>query len=73
MKYKFKIKGIDCANCALELERAIKKVYGVNQANINFITERFEFECDENNFEDIMKKIQKVIKKEEPDCKIEKV
>ncbi len=26
MKSKFRIKGLDCANCAAELERAIKKI-----------------------------------------------
>ena len=26
MKMKFKIKGIDCANCAAELERTINKI-----------------------------------------------
>ena len=29
MKYNFEIKGIDCANCAAELEREINKVDGI--------------------------------------------
>ena len=31
MKYKFKIKGLDCANCAAELERAIQKIDEVKE------------------------------------------
>lgn len=73
MKYNFKIKGLDCANCAAELERAIQKISGVNEANISFITEKLVIECDEAIKEEIMKRIQKVIKKEEPDCIIKEL
>lgn len=73
MKYNFKIKGIDCANCAAELERAIQKVEGVNAATISFMTEKLVIECEEENKEEVMKRIQKVIKREEPDCTIKEV
>ena len=70
MKYNFKIKGLDCANCAAELERAIQKIDGVNETSISFMTEKLGIECDEENKEEVMKKVQKVIKREEPDCTI---
>lgn len=70
MKYNFKIKGIDCANCAAELERAIQKVEGVDNATINFLGEKLVIECDESRKEEVMKKVLKVIKKEEPDCTV---
>ena len=73
MKYKFKIKGLDCANCAAELEREIGKVAGITEVTISFMSERLTIECDEENKEEIMKKVQKVIKKEEPDCTIKEV
>ncbi len=73
MKYKFKIKGLDCANCAAELERKIEKVEGITEATISFMSERLTIECDEENKEEIMKKVQKVIKREEPDCTIKEV
>ena len=73
MKYKFKIKGLDCANCAAELERAIQKVDGVESANISFMTQKMELEYDETRKEEIIKNIKKVIKKEEPDVTIEEV
>ena len=40
MKSKFKIKGLDCANCASQLERAIQKLDGVESASISFMTEK---------------------------------
>ena len=73
MKSKFKIKGLDCANCANELERALNKIEGIENAVISFMTERLEIEYDENNKDEILKKVKKVIKKEEPDVTIEEI
>ena len=73
MKNKFKIKGLDCANCAAELERKIKKVDGVDDAIISFMSERLVIECEESIKEDVIEKVKKVIKKEEPDVTIEKI
>lgn len=73
MKYNFKIHGLDCANCAAELERAIAKIDGIENAVINFMTEKMILEFDEANKDEIMKKVQKTIKKEEPDVTIEQI
>ena len=73
MNSKFKIKGLDCANCASELERAIQKIDGVESANISFMAERMELVYDENNEDEIIKKVKKIIKREEPDVTIEEI
>ncbi len=73
MKKIYNLSGLDCANCAAELERAIGKVEGVKQVNINFMMQRMELEYDENSKEEIIKKIKKIIKKEEPDVTIEEI
>ena len=73
MKSKFKIKGLDCANCATKLERAIQKLDGVESANISFMTQKIELEYDETRKEEIIQNVKKVIKKEEPDVIIEDV
>ncbi len=73
MKSKFKINGLDCANCANELERAIQKLDGIKNANINFMAQKMELEYDENIKEEIIIEVKKVIKKEEPDVTIEEV
>ena len=72
MKTRFKIKGLDCANCAAELERAINKIDDVKEASISFMTEKLEIEYDAEK-EEIIKKVKKIIKKEEPDVTIEEV
>ena len=61
MNSKFKVKGLDCANCAAELERAIQKIEGIKKANISFMTERMELEYDENNEDEIIKKVKKSV------------
>ncbi len=70
MTSNFKLEGLDCANCAAELERKIAKIDGVIEVNINFMTQRMSLIYDENNKEEIIKKVEKVIKKEEPDVEI---
>ena len=70
MKVKFKIKGIDCANCAAELERAIQKIEGIKKANISFMTERLVIELDDERKEEVLERLKKVVKKEEPDATI---
>lgn len=73
MKSNFKLEGLDCANCALELERAIGKIEGVKEVNINFMMEKMEIIYDEDSKDDIIKKVKKVIKKEEPEVLVEEI
>ena len=71
MKYKFKIKGLDCANCAAELERKIKKINGIDDASISFMAEKLIIECEESVKDNVLEEMKKVIKREEPDVTIE--
>lgn len=73
MKVKFKIKGIDCANCATELERAIQKIDGVTEASLSFMTEKLVMEIEDDRKDEVLKNLKKVVKKEEPDCTIEEI
>ena len=71
MKSKFQVRGLDCVNCAAEVERAIQKIDGVENVSISFMPQKMELEYDETRKDEIMKKIKKVIKREEPDMEIE--
>lgn len=70
-KYKFKIKGLDCANCASELESYLQKIDIIDNVSISFMTENLTFECLEENINAALEKIKKVIRKKEPDAYIE--
>ncbi|MBE5821815.1 MAG: heavy metal transporter [Clostridiales bacterium] len=73
MKYTYIIKGLDCANCAMQLENEIKQVKGIQNAVINFFTEKLIIECNEENKDEVINTMKKVIKKENPDVTIEEI
>ncbi|KZL92895.1 heavy metal translocating P-type ATPase [Clostridium magnum] len=56
-----KIEGMTCASCAKAVERASKKIDGVNEANVNFATEKLtvSFEASKVKIADIKKAIEK--------------
>ena len=68
MKKKFKLTDLDCANCAAKMEDAIKKIEGVNDANVSFMMQKMTIDADDARFEEIMKEVVEVCKKVEPDC-----
>ncbi len=70
MKKNFRLKDLDCANCAAKMERGIKKLDGVNDASVNFLTQRMTVDADESRFEEIMDEVVKVCHRVEPDCVI---
>ena len=70
MKKKFKLQDLDCANCAAKMENAIKKLDGVNDANVSFMTQKMMVDADDERFDEIMKEVVAVCAKVEPDCTI---
>lgn len=70
MKKKFKLTNLDCANCAAKMENAIKKIDGVTDANVSFMTQKMTIEADDSRFDEIMKEAEAAIKKVDPDCGI---
>ncbi len=70
MKKVFELEDLDCANCAAKMEEAIKKIDGVHDANVSFMTQKMTIEADDAEFDAIMKKVVKTCRKVEPDCEI---
>ena len=71
MKKKFKLQDLDCANCAAKMEDAIKKIDGVKDATVSFMTQKMTIEADDSRFDEIMEEVQSVCRKVEPDCTIQ--
>ena len=69
MKKTYKI-DVDCANCAAKMEDAIKKIDGVEDANVSFMTQKMTIVAEEAQFDRIMQEVVKVCNKVEPDCQI---
>ena len=70
MKKIFDLEDLDCAVCAGKMEDGIKKIPGVISCSVNFITQKLMLEADSEDFDNILKKVIKVCKKVEPDCRI---
>lgn len=70
MKKTFKLTDLDCANCAAKMEAGIKKLDGVQDATVSFLTQKMTVEADDERFDEIMKQVVKVCRKIEPDCVI---
>ena len=68
MKKRFMIEELCCANCAAKMEDAIRKLDGVQSANINFLTQKLTLEAEEENFSRLLDEAERIIKKIEPDC-----
>ncbi|MFY9381902.1 MAG: cation transporter [Eubacteriales bacterium] len=73
MKKTFKLDGLNCANCALKIERAIKSIDGVSTATVNFMTAKIIVEGDESKFDNITAKMKEIVKKHEPDVVVKAV
>ncbi len=70
MKKTFKLIDLDCANCAAKMEDGIKKLSGVKDASVSFLTQKMTVDADDGRFEEIMDEVVKVCAKIEPDCEI---
>ena len=68
MKKVFRLKDLDCANCASKMERGINKIEGVENATVSFMSQKLTIEADDSKFESIMDEVVRVCKKIEPDC-----
>lgn len=72
MKKRFKLTDLDCANCAAKMEDAIRKLDGVNDATVSFLTQKLTIDADDTRFEEIMDQVVRVIRRVEPDCAVQR-
>ncbi len=70
MRKVFKLDEIDCAVCADKLEDAIKKLDGVEDAKINFLTQKLTLVADDADFDTVLDAVVKLTASIEPDCEI---
>ena len=71
MKKRYNLRDLDCANCAAKMENAIRRIDGVRDASVSFLTQKLTLEADEGRFDAILREAVAVCRKNEPDCVIE--
>lgn len=70
MKKTYEIE-VDCAACAQKMEDAAKKVPGVSDATVNFMTQKMKVEFAEGREPaNVMPEVLKACKAVESDCEI---
>ncbi|MBU3827483.1 MAG: cation transporter [Candidatus Anaerobiospirillum merdipullorum] len=70
MKKSYKIE-VDCANCANLMEQEAKKVEGVKDCVVNFMTLKMNVEfADGADPKAVMTEVRAACKKVEPDCEV---
>ena len=70
MKKTYKIE-VDCANCAQKMEEAAKKVEGVRDVSVSFMTLKMKVDFVEGADEKgVMEAVRKACKKVESDCEV---
>ena len=54
MEYKIKITGLDCANCASELEEIIAKIDNVEKVNVDFVKQIVFVKCSSDSYKKVI-------------------
>jgi copper chaperone CopZ len=70
MKKKYRLENLDCANCAAKMESAIKKLPGVRDASVSFLTQRLTVDAEDACFDEVLAQAVRVCRKIEPECRI---
>ncbi len=70
MKKVFKMRDLDCANCARKMEDAIRRIDGVEDVQINFLMQKMTLTAEDARFDEIVEQAARLCRKVEPHCVI---
>ncbi|MCR5795091.1 MAG: cadmium-translocating P-type ATPase, partial [Solobacterium sp.] len=71
--HKYRITGLDCADCAAKLEGKLSGIEGISNVSISFVNSLLYFDCAEADEERILNDIRTVSAREEPEAVIEAI
>ena len=72
MKKVFRLEGLNCAHCAAKIEEKVGKLEVVKSVVIKFMTTKMTLESIDENFEEIIANIKKLVNEIEPDVNMVK-
>lgn len=71
MKKTYRLRDLDCANCAAKMERAIAKLPEVEAVTVSFFTQKMTLEfADATDEAALLKAVKRTIARVEPDCEV---
>ena len=68
--HKYRMEGIDCADCAAKLEGKLAGIQGISRVQISFMNSTLQFDCESSETERILQEVKEIARKEEPDTSI---
>lgn len=69
----YRLEGLDCANCAMKIEKGVQKINGVKEATVNFTSGKLTIDAEEDHLATIEQEIKKIVKELEPDVKVTEI
>ena len=61
---------VDCAACAAKMEEGIKKLSGVRDARVNFLTQKLILDAETDDFDTLMRLVVEVCQNVDADFEI---
>lgn len=68
MKKIIKLEGLCCANCAAKIEEGVRKLDGVKEVSLSFMTQRMTMEVEEGRVDELVEAARAVAARVEPDA-----
>lgn len=68
MKKVVKLEGLCCANCAAKIEEGVRKLDGVREASLSFMTQRLTIEVEDGQADAVIEAARKIADKIEPEA-----
>ncbi|AYF04739.1 MULTISPECIES: heavy metal translocating P-type ATPase [Bacillus] len=71
VKKKLMLEGLDCANCAMKIEKGVGNIEGVNSCSVNFATKTMVLETAQNKEGEVVTEAKQLVTKLEPHIKVQ--
>lgn len=70
VKRELLLEGLDCANCALKIENGVKKIKGINECSVNFVTKTLSLHTTSDMDEQVVEEAKRKVLRLEPHIRI---
>ncbi|WP_269319146.1 cation transporter, partial [Escherichia coli] len=70
VKRELLLDGLHCANCALKIENGVKKIQGVSECSVNFVTKILSMHTTSDMDEQVVEEAKRKVRRLEPHIRI---
>ncbi|WP_040948786.1 heavy metal translocating P-type ATPase [Gorillibacterium massiliense] len=73
VKKEYLLEGLDCANCAMKIEQGVKKIPGVSECSVNFMTKTLMVKTEDPTADAVFSEAKKKVKALESHIRVEEI